>query len=253
MIDLQPNLPCSLGETIPTACTIAGFPNVGGQIVLAPDGSQLWIDGNDACSQPAYDHAGCPTAPSSVDNVIDTSTNKLQKTIAFPVGDGNGPISFSPDGKSVIIGGGVLLKVLDRPSASVRQRLEISASGAIAFSPDGSSAFLPVGDKNAVAVLTRGGAADAAQSAKVTTDLASLSLATILHLLDVLQVPPDRVSSLIRQREVDFALTPQDEALLLTADKSAAVCTRSPLRAAPPDRRRDELPDVHREDRDVVA
>ena len=223
IIDLQPNMPCSLGGTIPKACMIAGFPNVGGQIVLSPDGSQLWINGNDACSQPAYDHAGCPTAPSSVDNVIDTATNKLQKTIAFPVGDGNGPISFSPDGKSVIIGGGVLLKVLDRPSASVRQSLAISAGGDMAFSRDGASAFLPVSDKNVVVVLARGNAADAAQSSKITTDLASLSLATILHLLDVLQVPPERVSSLIRQREVDFALTPQNQALLLSADKSAAV------------------------------
>jgi YVTN family beta-propeller protein len=155
IFDLDPNKPCSLGDS--AGCVyggaIQGFPNVGGPLALSPDGQQLWLNGNDACSQPAYDHVGCPMVPGAVVDVIDTSTNRLLKTITFNPAEGNGPISFLPHGGSVIIGGGLLLKVMDWRHIAFRQPLPISSSGLAAFSADGSRAFLPVGDKNVVAVV----------------------------------------------------------------------------------------------------
>ncbi len=50
--------------------TISGLPNVGGWMSVSPDGSQLWEDANDACSNPAYDHLGCREVPSRVIHVF---------------------------------------------------------------------------------------------------------------------------------------------------------------------------------------
>ncbi len=153
IFDLGTNGACSLSQPLVAECTIQGLPNVGGSLALSPDGSQLWLNGIDACSQPAYDHVGCPMIPGDVVNVIDTSTNKVLKTIVFRPAEGNGSISFLPRGDSVLIGGGVVLKFMNWRHVTFRQPLPISSAGQAAFAANGSRVFLPVGDKNVVAVV----------------------------------------------------------------------------------------------------
>src|SRR5208283_1484454 len=53
--------------------TVRGFPNVGGQVVLSADGSQVWLQGFDACSRFDYPHEGCPGVPTDVVNVLRTA------------------------------------------------------------------------------------------------------------------------------------------------------------------------------------
>jgi YVTN family beta-propeller protein len=49
---------------------LSGPPNVGGPLVLSPDGRQVWAHGLDACRAPAYDHVGCTVVPGEVVNVM---------------------------------------------------------------------------------------------------------------------------------------------------------------------------------------
>ena len=46
--------------------TLTGLPMVGSVLVTSPNGKLLLVDGRDACSNPAYDHEGCPTVPGTV-------------------------------------------------------------------------------------------------------------------------------------------------------------------------------------------
>jgi len=153
--DLDPGKPCRRTDTSGCAFSgaITGFPNVGGKLALSPDGSQLWLNGSDACSQPAYDHAGCAMVPGSVINVIDTRTNTALRTIVFRPEEGNGPFAFVPNGNAVLIGGGTLLKRMDWRRMTFLQPLPVGSGGLAAFTPDGSRAYQPVPGQNAVAVI----------------------------------------------------------------------------------------------------
>ena len=54
--------------------TAQGPPQVGSTLSVSPDGAFLWVNAHDACSAPAYDHAGCPSVPAALVNVYDTAT-----------------------------------------------------------------------------------------------------------------------------------------------------------------------------------
>ncbi len=41
---------------------VTGYPMVGGDPLVSPDGRLLLLDGRDACMTPHYDHQGCPSA-----------------------------------------------------------------------------------------------------------------------------------------------------------------------------------------------
>jgi YVTN family beta-propeller protein len=207
--------------------TIAGPPNVGGQVLLSPDGRQLWVNGNDACSQPAYDHEGCPLVPGRTVNVISTADLKLIKTLTFSLDQGNGVMSFSPQGEA-FVGGGLNLKVVPETDLNAVQEMDIAAAGSVVFLADGRTAFATMGDKNAVAVLAEW--RDPSQAAE--RGVASLSLCSVLAMLQAGDCPlggtmgrvdDQRIVSLIQEREIEFPLTPEIEKQLAQADKSGVV------------------------------
>ena len=93
------------------------MPNVGDQVALSPDGSQVWTNGADTCSRPDYPHDGCPFVPSKVINALRVSddprlTLQPLKTFGFSLVEFNGRISISPQGE-VFIGGGIEIKRID--------------------------------------------------------------------------------------------------------------------------------------------
>jgi YVTN family beta-propeller protein len=135
------------------------LPNVGDQIALSPDGTQLWSNGADACSRPDYPHDGCPSVPSRVVNALRVSddpnlTLTPLKTFGFKLDEFNGRISISPQGE-VFVGGGIYLKRIDPRTLKVVQLLNIAAAGDVVFSPDGRTAYVTVGEMNQVDVLSR--------------------------------------------------------------------------------------------------
>jgi YVTN family beta-propeller protein len=132
-----------------------GLANVGGQVVLSPDGSALLTLGFDSCSRPDYDHSGCPSVPSSVVNLLRTSDLGLIKSFGFTLEDSEGRISLSPRGE-FFIGGGNYLKVVDSQNPESIKRISIASTGDVAFSPDGNIAYATAADKNVVDVLVRG-------------------------------------------------------------------------------------------------
>lgn len=147
------------------------LPNVGDQIVLSPDGTQLWSNGADACSRPDYPHAGCPSVPSKVVSALRVSGNPQTtltplKTFGLSLLEFNGRISISSQG-DVFVGGGVFLKRIDPRSLLVVQRLEIAGAGDVVFSPDGQTAYVTVSEKNEVDVLARGKPANPAVQSEV--------------------------------------------------------------------------------------
>jgi CHAT domain-containing protein len=135
---------------------ITGLANVGGQLALSPDRSQLWIAGNDACSLLDYRVEDCPTIPARIVNIVGTSDLKPLKSYGLSLEDFNGKISFSPDGVA-LIGGGIFLKEIasDKlvPVEDVR-RLPIANVADVVFSPDGNTAYMVVSDRGVVQVMS---------------------------------------------------------------------------------------------------
>ncbi len=159
------------------------LPNVGDQIALSPDGRQLWSNGDDACSRPDYPHAGCPSVPSRIVNVLKVSddpkvTLSAMRTFGFSLDEFNGRISISPTG-DVFIGGGIYLKRIDPHTLQMVQRIDIAGAGDVVFSPDGQTAYVTVGAKDEVDVLARNEPANAETQAEV----AALPVATLTGVL----------------------------------------------------------------------
>ncbi len=100
--------------------SVSGFPNVGGMMSMSPDESYLWVYGIDACSQPAYDHKGCPgydpstgkNEPTRILNLIDTDS-LVVRTYPFLVKDDSEFVSFSPE-LEAYIGGQSGIKVVKK-------------------------------------------------------------------------------------------------------------------------------------------
>jgi YVTN family beta-propeller protein len=127
---------------------ISGPPNVGGELAVSPDGTQVWASGGDACQSPAYDHEGCPPAPHDhIVNIIRTSDAQVLHTLAFGAGTGN-PVSFFPDSSRAIVGGKPL-RVLDARSLIATEALESNGS-VVLFTPDLQRAYVVERDRNAV-------------------------------------------------------------------------------------------------------
>src|SRR5574338_706165 len=132
--------------------SITGLPNVGNRIAIAPDGSQAWANGGDACISGGYDHVGCPSVPAGVVNALSTSTNSLLQSIGFP-GFAPGLTSFFPNSQFAGIGSGPNLLIFSTSDFSVVDSLPIAASGSLAFTPDGTHAYAPLLREGKVAVL----------------------------------------------------------------------------------------------------
>jgi DNA-binding beta-propeller fold protein YncE len=134
------------------AGAIKGFPNVGTALSLAPDGSQVWENGADACDSPQYDHVGCPAVPAGLINIISTADNKLARAVALRGGRVQG-ITFSPDGVSVAIGLTNALLLVRSKDFAVTASLPVGSTGRLAFTPDGLKAYSPVNGRPTVAVI----------------------------------------------------------------------------------------------------
>jgi YVTN family beta-propeller protein len=109
---------------------VSGFPNVGGVMSVSPDESYLWAYGDDACSQPAYDHKGCPgtdrakgiDAPTRILNLIDTDS-LVVRTYPFPLGNDGRFVSFSPE-LEAYIGGQTGISVVRKPGVGLPEKIE---------------------------------------------------------------------------------------------------------------------------------
>ncbi len=164
--------------------SFGGFPNVGGRMVVSPDESYLWEYGIDACSQPAYDHKGCPgndpakgkDDPTRILNLIDTDS-LVVRTYPFPVTDDSAFVSFSPE-LEAYIGGLTGIKVMKKPGVGSPEPLEplipnderchnLNVAGQINFRQAGDEEFMYVvaGSAGAVCVFKRPATPQIAQRA----------------------------------------------------------------------------------------
>lgn len=131
--------------------SIAGFPNVGREIAVSPDGSRLWANGMDACTQHLYDHVGCPLIPAGTVNVIDAASRKHIRTLALA-----GPfipesMVFTPDETRVVLTGtGGMLAVNSR-TFQITDTFRDNYYGAIVFHPQMRRAYVALMDKDQVA------------------------------------------------------------------------------------------------------
>ena len=190
--------------------TISKIPNVGGQLALSPDQSQLWIGGNDACSRLDYPVEDCPTVPARVVNVIGVATTdpKPLKTYAFSLEDFNGRISFLPGPNiTAFVGGGIYLKEIDTknlvPVGDVK-RLPIANIGDVVFSPDGATAYLAATDENAMYVMSRARTGDYAH-------VQDLTLPTVVGVLGTHGSYGQCVEKPNNERDTNcFRVAPQD-------------------------------------------
>jgi hypothetical protein len=128
-------------ESERTAGVIRDLPMVGGRPSVSPDGKLLLLDGNDACTNPAYDHAGCPEAPGHVFHLIRIEGLRVLKSFSRPMA--TRAAAFLPDGSRLIFGGGPLA-VMDWARQTVEEVAPVERGGysAFAFSPAYSRTFV---------------------------------------------------------------------------------------------------------------
>lgn len=126
---------------------IIGFPNVGSKITVSRDGKRVWASNADACSNPAYDHVGCPVVPQGVVNVISTATDTLVQSLGS-----TGRVGFAPNNSFAALGGSQLM--LLKPSIGFLGLLNVAGSGSIAVTPNGRKAYVPVPSANGVTIIT---------------------------------------------------------------------------------------------------
>jgi len=119
---------------------IRDLPMVGGRPSVSPDGKLLLLDGNDACINEDYDHAGCPKVPSHVFHLVRIADLRVLKSFSRP--QTALEAAFLPDGRRLIFGGAPLV-VMDWARQTVEEIAPLSDKGysVFAFSPAGARAF----------------------------------------------------------------------------------------------------------------
>jgi YVTN family beta-propeller protein len=133
--------------------SITGLPNVGQNILVSPDGLQVWANGTDACCNPAYDHRGCPVAPGGLINVISSRSNRLIRSIGFAgTGTTFGHVVF-PDSSMAAVGFEHELVLIDTKDFKAVGSIPLRVSPHMAFTPDGALAYVPVLEENRVAIM----------------------------------------------------------------------------------------------------
>jgi len=132
-----------------TMATITGLANVGGAIVVTPNGAQLWADGGDACFNPSYDQSGCPVRSATITNIIRTSDRRLIRSLT-----GLGRfVGFSPDGSRAVFSRDDAVQLVDTTTFAVLETLPINGNRP-AFDLEDGRMYVPVPDKRAVAVVS---------------------------------------------------------------------------------------------------
>lgn len=132
--------------------TISGPPLVGGPITVSPDGSHVWVEGDDACLSPSYDHAGCPLVPGRVLHAIRTSDRAVVQSLGLPSLMFGGFPVFLHDGRHLALPGRPI-EIIDASTMVSRESLDLGDVAHLALSPDGRRAYVPLPNENAVAVL----------------------------------------------------------------------------------------------------
>jgi YVTN family beta-propeller protein len=128
------------------------YPNVGGCVTVAPDGSQVWENGGDACSRSLYDHVGCPFVPGGLLNVVGTGPNPRLRSLVLK-GALVGCATFAPSGDVVLVTTqqqSLLMRSKDARAVGYLPRV---SGGKATFTPDGALAYIPLLDKPAIAVV----------------------------------------------------------------------------------------------------
>jgi hypothetical protein len=122
-----------------TVGVIRDLPMVGGRPSVSPDGKLLLLDGNDACINDTYDHAGCPEAPGRVFHLVRISDLRVLKSFSRR---NAAEASFLPDGSRLIFGGAPLV-VMDWARQTVEEIAPIGSQGysVFAFSREGARTF----------------------------------------------------------------------------------------------------------------
>jgi DNA-binding beta-propeller fold protein YncE len=133
--------------------SITNLPNVGGDLAVSPDGSQLWADGADACFSAHYDKVGCPSGRGSIINVIATADHSPIRSVRVGgLDEYNTRLSFTPDGSRVVVGRAEI-SVVSTSALTLMEALPLPLWSNVVFSPDGSAAYAVMGDRRSVAVL----------------------------------------------------------------------------------------------------
>jgi hypothetical protein len=124
-----------------TVGVIRDLPMVGGRPSVSPDGKLLLLDGNDACVNEAYDHAGCPEVPGHVFHLVRISDLRVLKSFSRPL-DTSAEAAFLPDGSRLIFGGAPLV-VMDWARQTVEEIAQIGnqSYSVFAFSRAGARTF----------------------------------------------------------------------------------------------------------------
>jgi len=117
-----------------TVGVLRDLPMVGGRPSVSPDGKLLLLDGNDACANPAYDHAGCPPGAGHIFHLVRIADLRVLKSFSRP--PGTLTAVFLPDGTRLLFGG-VPLVVLDWARQTVDEIALVGdwAYSVFAFSP----------------------------------------------------------------------------------------------------------------------
>jgi len=132
--------------------SITGFPNVGAQVAVSPDGAYLWVPGVDACSNSSYDHVGCPMVPGDVINLFDTASNTRVSTIGVERLSA-GVLSLFPDSSRALALGDHQLLVISTATQATLETIPIPAVSSVIFSPDSRHAYVTSKEKHAIAIL----------------------------------------------------------------------------------------------------
>ncbi len=124
-----------------TVGVIRDLPMVGGRPSVSPDGKLLLLDGNDACINEAYDHAGCPEVPGHVFHLVRISDLRVLKSFSRPQ-DTSHAAAFLPDGSRLIFGGAPFV-VMDWARQTVDEIAPIGdqSYSVFAFSRAGARTF----------------------------------------------------------------------------------------------------------------
>jgi DNA-binding beta-propeller fold protein YncE len=133
--------------------SITSLPNVGSDLVVSPDGSQLWADGGDACVSAYYDKLGCPSGSGSIVNVVATNDHSLLRSLR--VGgpeEFNMVLAFLRDGSGVVAGR-FETSVISTASLEAVESFPLALMSNVVFSPDGRAGYAVMGNRQSVAVL----------------------------------------------------------------------------------------------------
>ncbi len=131
---------------------LVGPPQVGSYLAASHDGTELWANMGDACTEAEYDHVGCARVPSGGVNVFSVGDRSLIRTLDYAGTATAGRISFLTDNTRAVVGG-TRLDVFDTARLSVVESYPRNSSGNVAFAPDGQEAYATLSNRNELAIF----------------------------------------------------------------------------------------------------